>query len=173
MVRISIDTEKDSPEMIAKLIDVLNAHLGQSSSTQVPVSSSAPIQSSSSPFDIFGSMDSVSNSSSSSLPSSAPIQSTSSSSIFDVFADEPKQNQLSSSSSYGGVADDNLFGAFSNDLPSTDFRSSTPSLQSTGLEASFASAQTLLDDNFNPIQDEEDDDEPEEKSANFFNFEQY
>lgn len=173
MVRISIDTEKDSPEMIAKLIDVLHAHLGKSSSTQVPMPSSyslpssAPVSSEPSMFDIFGSEDRPNNQSLSNI-SSQPVASSNPFSMFD----EPTHSNVESNS-VAGYADDNLFNAFSTDLPSTNFNSPTPSLQSIGLEASFASAQTLLDDNFNPIKDEDDEDEPEEKSSNFFNFEQY
>lgn len=215
MVQISVDTDKDSPQTIAKVIEMLHSHLrshsiisnnNQSSfSTPVPVQN--PVQPSipspspvdSNPFNMFdsSSIPSQNISDSSSLPSSAPVSNPSS--VFSIFGDEPKSTPLPSSSQVAsssdpfsmfdepkskptspnivaGFADDDLFNTFSNDFPSTtpsQVSSSTPDLG--GLNSSFESAQSLLDDNFNPIIDESIsvEEKSEEKQSNFFNFEKY
>jgi len=238
MVQINIDTDKDSPETIAKIIEMLHLAIGSSSTSASSMAavtsnisgssipSSAPGQSLSNPFDMFASESNIDSSSSRSLPSSAPIPKSASSGIFDIFGSEDRPNQQSSSlssstslhssvpqsysdsssssvsnpfdmfssvsndsssldsefnssvaetNSPAGYADNDLFSSFSNDLPSTDFSSQNNVSPTAGLEASFESAQTLLDDNFNPIQaePEESEVEPEKKSSNFFSFEQY
>lgn len=191
MVQLSVDTDKDSPQMIAKIIEMLHAHLNSSSSTQVSstinqhslqntyshssyLPSSAPVSnqlvnSEPSMFDIFGAEDRPNVQQSQPLPSSTPSQDANPFSIFD----EPVKS-TTQSNSVAGYADDDLFNAFSNDLPSTspNFQNNVGSSQLGGLESSFKSAQSLLDDNFNPIEQEEVKEEPK-KSANFFNFEQY
>lgn len=216
MVQINIDTDKDSPETIKKIIEMLHVALGNQSTSNAPSSvygtsslpSSAPIKSSSNPFEVFNSESSQSHS----LPSSAPVSNEpsmfdtrpsaqKSSGIFDVFGAEDRPNSQSSqpvssqsvasSNPFGmfdeptpsttekntsaGFANNDLFDSFSNGLPSTDFNSQSSNQSFGGLDASFESAQTLLDNDFNPIQNEEpeEDDEPEQKSSNFFSFEQY
>lgn len=185
MVQISVDTEKDSPEMIAKLIEVLNAHLSKNQSTNnfsssalpssAPASyineSSTSSSSSGSLFDVFGAEDRPNNQQTNFSNSVDDGLSSSSGNPFSMF-DEPEKS-TTESNNVAGYADNDLFNAFSSDTPTTNFRApSTPDL--FGIDASFQSAQSLLDDNFNPITDDEDTkEELEEKSSNFFNFEQY
>ena len=194
MVQISIDTERDSPQTIKKIIELLHATIGTSSSS---VDSSVQA-SSGNPFSMF---DSSSSNNPSPLPSSAPVSSAPTS-VFNIFDDSDRPNNQSSqtsssdanpfsmfddtsapasntvhsskpSNSVAGYADNDLFNSFSSDLPSTDF-SSPSSPVPDGLSASFQSAQGLLDDDFNPIVDKEpEENSSEEKSANFFSFEQY